>query len=73
MPLASRRIHGTANPRADRHAVHLSQWADGLDRVRSEANGDMSGERSGTATARLARRGLTVRGVVVVLECFRVV
>jgi hypothetical protein len=73
LPLANRRAHGTANPGANCHAVGLSQRADGLERLGWEANGDMSCKRSRTAVARFARRGLTVRGVVVVLECLRVV
>ena len=73
LSLPNRRFHGTANPGADRHAVGLSKWAHGFDRLRRKANGDVSRECSGIPTARPARRGLTVRWVVVMLECFRVV
>ena len=68
LPLANRRAHGTANPGADGHAFGLSQRANGLDRLGWETHGDMTFERPRTASARLAPRGLTVRGVVVVLE-----
>ena len=73
LSLSNRRFNGTANPGADRHAIGLSQWAHGFDRLRRKANGDVSCDCSGITTARPARRGLTVRGVVVMLECFRVV
>lgn len=72
LPLSNRRVHGTANPGAHGHTVALSQWADGFDGLGWEANGDMPRERSLTAPVRLAGRGLTVRRVVVMLECFRV-
>lgn len=68
LPLSNPRVHATAYPGADCHALGLSQWADGFDRVRREANRDMSRERLGTATARLSRGWLTVGRVVVVLE-----
>jgi hypothetical protein len=56
----NRRVHGTANPGADGHAVGLGQRADGLDCFRWNANRDMSREGSGVATARVARRRLAV-------------
>ena len=62
LPLANRRAHGTANPGANSHAVGLSQRADGLDCLGSEANGDMSCERSRTAVARSPAAGSRFAG-----------
>jgi hypothetical protein len=65
---ACRRLDGTSDPCADRHAVRFRQLANDLDGCRGEAHRHVLGQRAGRSASRPARSGLAASRILVVLE-----